>query len=344
VLESGHTSTVLDTVQAGSKRTVCSALTFIEMLPYSLGLWPHFLYKPGGLHWGVIVPDLTLAERILYSTVKLTASKGGVPVSTGTGFFMHFAVQRDRFCPAIVTNKHVVNGADQITAVCHFADGDKPSGKFVACNLLIAQGSYIKHPDLDVDLCAIPFSEVMNQANDAGTPIFLQFLDHSIIPADDDWEYFDAIEEVTMIGCPNGISDEFNNLPMSRRGITASPLSKKYNGKDEFMVDMACFPGSSGSPVFIYDRNGFLNRRTGAYSIGAQRIVLVGILYAGPQIANNGQIILGQPPRVMVAAMMHLGNVIRSSALHAIDAEFCRRSNTIPAPEITVGPVIEPEK
>lgn len=288
--------------------------------------------------------DLTLAERIFYSTVKLTASKGGVPISTGTGFFMYFAMQGDRIHPAIVTNKHVLNGADRITAVCHFADGNKPSGKFVPCNLLIVQNSYIEHPDLDVDLCAIPFSEIMNQASDAGTPIFLQFIDRSIIPADDDWEYFDAIEEVTMIGCPNGISDEFNNLPISRRGITASPLSKKYNGKNEFMVDMACFPGSSGSPVFIYDKGGFFDRRAGVYNIGAQRIFFVGILYAGPQITNTGQIILGQPPRIMVAGMMQLGNVIRSSTLHAIDAEFCRRFNTIPTPEITVGPVIEVEK
>lgn len=110
------------------------------------------------------------------------------------------------------------------------------------------------------------------------------------------------------------------------------------------MVDMACFPGSSGSPVFIYDRNGYRDRRTNTYNMGQQRIVFVGILYAGPQITNNGQIILGQQPRVMVAAMMHLGNVIRSSALHAIDAELRRRLHAIPTPQTTVGPVVEAHK
>lgn len=287
------------------------------------------------------MPELTIAERLLYSTVKLTAFKAGAPFSTGTGFFMYFAKDGDRYFPAIVTNKHVVNGADQITAICHFAEGDKPSGKFVACNVVMGPDSYIGHPDSGVDLCAIPIGDILNQANDAGTPIFMQWVDQSIIPSDDDWQYFDAIEEVTMVGCPNGISDEVNNLPMVRRGITASPLSRKYNGKDEFMVDMACFPGSSGSPVFIYDRNGFLDRRTNSYNIGAQRIVFVGILYAGPQIANNGQIILGQQPRVMVAAMMHLGNVIRSTALHAIDAEFRRRFRVMSPPEATIGPIVD---
>lgn len=287
------------------------------------------------------MPALTLAERLLYSTVKLTASKNGQPVSTGTEFLMNFAIQGQTFYPAIVTNKHVVSGADQITAICHFADNDKPSGKFVACNMRIAPGTYINHPDPNVDLCAIPIGDIMNQANDAGTPIFVQWVGQDIIPADDDWQYFDAIEEVTMVGCPNGISDEVNNLPIVRRGITASSLTKKYNGKDEFMVDMACFPGSSGSPVFIYDRNGFLDRKTNSYNIGAQRIVLVGILYAGPQIANSGHLILGQPPKVAVAAMMHLGNVIKSSALKVIDDEFKKLFHAMPAPQTDVGPVLD---
>jgi Trypsin-like peptidase domain len=280
--------------------------------------------------------DLTIAERLLYSTVKITAYQGENAIGTGTGFFMRFAERDERFIPAIVTNKHVVQGADRIMAVCHFDDGDRPSGKFVACTIVIAPGSYIEHPDHFVDLCAIPMGDIMNKALNAGTPIFMQWLDKGIIPEESEWQDFDAIEEVTMIGCPNGISDEVNNLPMARRGITASPLSKKYNGKEEFVVDMACFPGSSGSPVFIYDRNGYLDRKTNVYRMGAQRIMLVGILYAGPQIANNGQIILAQPPRVMVAAMMHLGNVIRSSELHVIDAEFCKRILVPATPETNV--------
>lgn len=284
------------------------------------------------------MPDITLAERLLYSTVKLTASKGGVAVSTGTGFFMMLAKDGEKIIPAIVTNKHVVSGADKITAICHFADGDKPSGRFVECNIAVAPGAYIEHPDAGVDLCAIPIGDILNQAADAGTPIFLQWIDDSLIPSEDDWQYFDAMEEVTMVGCPNGISDEFNNLPIARRGITASPLSRRYNGRDEFLVDMACFPGSSGSPVFIYDRNGYLDRRTNNYNIGKQRIVFVGILFAGPQITNSGQIILGQSPRVMVAAMMHLGNVIRSSAVRVIDAEFRRHFYGMQPPETWVGP------
>lgn len=79
---------------------------------------------------GGSMPDLTVAEQILYSTVKLTALKGGAPTSTGTGFFMDLALQGDQMVPVIVTNKHVVSNSDRIVAVCHFAneEGSKPSG------------------------------------------------------------------------------------------------------------------------------------------------------------------------------------------------------------------------
>ena len=122
-----------------------------------------------------------------------------------------------------------------------------------------------------------------------------------------------------MVGCPRGIFDEKNNIPIARRGITATPLGKKYEGNDQFVVDMACFPGSSGSPIFVYDRNGFLDRKQNTYQIGAQRVFFVGVLFAGPVITNAGKIVMGQPTEVQVATAMHLGYAVRSTAMHAIE-------------------------
>lgn len=275
---------------------------------------------------------LTVAESLLYSTVKLTTSLSGKPVGSGTGFFMRLAQKDQLFIPSIVTNKHVIEGSDQVTVICHLADGRKPSGQFIRCNIPIGPGSYLLHPDPDVDLCAIPIADIINQAGAANTPLFCQMLELDIVPKDGDWEYFDAIEDVTMVGCPNGISDEANNLPIVRRGITASSLSKKYNGKHEFMVDMACFPGSSGSPIFIYNREGFLDRRENTYKMGQSRLLLVGVLYAGPQITNSGHIVLAKPPEVAVATMMHLGNAIRASALRSLNDEALKHLRPAAAP------------
>ncbi|MAU96198.1 MAG: serine protease [Fulvimarina sp.] len=266
------------------------------------------------------MPDLSIAERLIYCSVKLTSFAKGVPIGTGTGFFMDFAETGDSRIPTIVTNKHVVEGSDEVSAYFHFSENNRPSGMICECRMQLTQNSNVDHPDDNIDLCAIPIGGLLNHYLHSDSPIFYLSVDASIIPSDEDWNYFDAIEEVMMIGCPNGLYDYFNNLPIVRRGCTASSMSKRYNGKEEFMVDMACFPGSSGSPVFIYDRTGYLDRRNGIYALGKARLNLVGVLYSGPQISNDGQIILARPTKIVVSSMMHLGNVIRSSALHGIDA------------------------
>lgn len=262
---------------------------------------------------------LSLAEELLYSTVKLTAIKNGMPISTGTGFFFAFAQEGEGNVPCLVTNKHVVKDADFINARCHFAEDGRPSGKFVDCNFDLSGGIPGWHPNPDIDLCAIAIGEILVRARSEGKDIFFRNLDMSLVPSDDEWDDFDALEEVLMIGCPNGISDEVNNLPISRRGITATSISKNYNGKPEFLVDMACFPGSSGSPIVIYDRSGFIDKKSGSFHIGAGRLKFVGVLYAGPLISNDGRIVLSNSPRIEVASMMHLGNAIKSSELRAIE-------------------------
>lgn len=286
------------------------------------------------------MPEMTLAENLLYSTVRLIAFKNGVPSSTGTGFMFAFAKDDTKHVPCLVTNKHVVAGADMVQARLHFGQDGKPSGQYINCNFEIPdEGLSIWHPNSEVDLCAIPFADVLHQAIGDGKEIFHRHIDMSVVPADDEWQYFDALEEVLMIGCPNGLADETNNLPISRRGITATSLSKDYNGKPEFVVDMACFPGSSGSPIFLYDRNGYLDRKANSYMIGAQRLKLVGVLHSGPLITNKGQIVLSHMPSVEVASMMHLGNAIKSSELKALDA-IVRKGPIISPPEANLGEII----
>ncbi|GGB85267.1 S1 family peptidase [Glycocaulis alkaliphilus] len=289
----------------------------------------------------------TIVEQLLHSTVKLTTACEGKVTGSGTGFFVRFARQDNgSFVPAIVTNKHVVNNKDRVIAVCHLAEDQnstedqKPSGKFVNCIISIAPEIIINHPDPNVDLCAVPITGILSDAKKKGTPLFVRFLDLSLIPAQDDWQYFDALEEVLMIGCPNGIYDKHNNLPIIRRGITATPVGKRYEGRDEFMVDMACFPGSSGSPIFLYNQSGYFSRKENATLMGAARLHIIGVLYAGPLITNEGSVILSKAPRFSVGSMMHLGNAIRSSELHVLDAEIKRLAGLPLKPEVEIG---EPE-
>lgn len=269
--------------------------------------------------------DMTISEQILYSAIKLTSYKNGAIISTGTGFTFGFEHKGDESVLCIVTNKHVVQNADQIRARFHLGENDAPTGEFAICNFDVSNGIPYWHPDSEIDLCAFEYGDFVHQVRSQGKELFLRNLDFSIIPEKDEWKYFDAIEEVLMIGCPNGISDEVNNLPISRRGITATSISKNYNGKPEFMVDMACFPGSSGSPIFLFNRNGYRDLKSNIYHLHAERIKFIGILYSGPLISSDGKIVFSSTPRVEVASMMHLGNAIKTSELHVLD-QLVRRT------------------
>jgi len=266
---------------------------------------------------------LSNAERLQFSTVKLTAIKGGQPIGTGTGFFYEFLSSDKGGLPTIITNKHVPGDADLIRATCHLlGDDGMPTGK--SREFDIPNNPYYRadHPNSDVDLCAFVLTEKLEDADQEGRSIFYGAITKDLIPTREEWESFDAIEDVTMIGYPRGLSDRVNNFPIIRSGITASSLGRDYNGRAEFMADMACFPGSSGSPVFVLDRNGFRDKRTGTYHPAASRFKFVGILYSGPTITNEGEIIFSNQPTVEVAAMMHLGNIIKSTELEAFEEFF----------------------
>lgn len=269
--------------------------------------------------------ELTIAEQLLYSTVKISSSKNGTPLSMGTGFFVNFPVGDDENVIVIVTNKHVIEGSTEVTVVIHLAFDGSPSGKFKPYVISTDHEYVIRHPDEDIDLCGVVFGPCIHHAESVGETLFHRNLTLPLVPTEEEWNHFDAIEDVTMVGCPRGINDEANNLPIVRRGITATPLSKKYNAKNEFMVDMACFPGSSGSPIFLYDRNGYFDRKENTYRLGASRLKLVGVLYSGPLVTNSGQIVFSQVPSVTVNSMMHLGYALRATELHKLHSEILRR-------------------
>ena len=85
-----------------------------------------------------------------------------------------------------------------------------------------------------------------------------------------------------------------------------------------FLVDIACFPGSSGSPVLLLDLGSFYTKK-GTF-MGGSRVKLIGILYAGPQYTVEGEVQIVevpvlQKPIVLSNIPNNLGLVIRSSKL-----------------------------
>jgi hypothetical protein len=177
---------------------------------------------------------------------------------------------------------------------------------------------WIPHPDPAIDLAIMPIAPLINQAVAQGFTPFYRTLDKSVIPTEAQLKDLTAVEEILMVGYPIGIWDRANNYPIFRKGITATHPANKYEGRDEFMIDAASFPGCSGSPVFLCNVGNYVSR-TGA-TIIATRFFLLGILYGGPEYTATGEVrITNIPQRQDTLALtripINLGNVIRSSKL-----------------------------
>jgi len=129
-----------------------------------------------------------------------------------------------------------------------------------------------------------------------------------------------------MVGYPNGIWDNINNKPILRKGITATHPNFDYCGKKEIMIDAACFPGSSGSPVFIFNEGGYRDK-SGNMFMGASRIILLGVLYAGPQHTAQGDIQIVNVPTIdrpiaISRIPNNLGLIIKSERILELENLF----------------------
>jgi hypothetical protein len=166
-----------------------------------------------------------------------------------------------------------------------------------------------------------------------GANPYYEVLDFSLLITDitEDID-LSSVEEVIMIGYPDGLWDDINNKPIIRRGITATHPFRDYKGLKEFMVDMACFPGSSGSPVFILSEGVFGNKHGAVFE--GFRLKLLGILRAGPTIKLEGSASLDsdfsntsfiRKIPVKVESMMHLGLVIKAERIKELEQEVKNR-------------------
>lgn len=259
------------------------------------------------------IEELSLSEKVCYSTLRIEASISPSIVSTGTGFIFSFKVNEQQFIPCLVTNKHVIDGSTytSIVITCTMQDGSIQHEK------VQAQTSFwILHPDPSTDLCLLPVQPLFQMLMSCGKTPFYIPLDEGLIPSVEQLNNLTAIEDIIMVGYPDGIWDEFNNQPIVRRGITATHPKNDFNGKGEFLIDAACFPGSSGSPVLILNHGGYIDKK-GNLKWGGSRVMLLGVMYAGPQHTAEGKITFAALPKTYTDIPNNLGLVIKSSRLMA---------------------------
>lgn len=264
---------------------------------------------------------LSIPEQFMYSTVRIQCDYTNGARGTGTGFFYELTLTgKGSRVPLLVTNKHVVKDsvAGRILFTLAGDEGEPNHDRKFEWQIQDFAEGFINHPEPDIDLCAMPLMPLLRQMEPEGKdPFFIAVSDEGLVTEEYAKE-LTPIEEVVMIGYPIGLWDERNNLPIIRRGITATHPYFDYNGKMEFVVDIACFPGSSGSPVFLF--NSFGHPTSKRFQIGSLTTRLLGILYAGPQMLANGRVEVVDIPTVqrgtiVTAIPINLGYVIKAKLL-----------------------------
>lgn len=272
--------------------------------------------------------NLSLTEQLCYCTVRIECQNDAGQTSTGSGFIFTFQKSEKEIVPIVVTNKHVVAGMTAGRFIMTKANADgSPNNTDHFPVVLPALQTFIKHhPDKDVDLCALPLAPILNYVQQNNIKVFYRTFDKKMIPTQEQLNDFTALEDILMIGYPNGIWDSVNNMPILRRGSTATHPCLDYNGKKEFMIDAACFPGSSGSPVLIYNPSGYTTK-TGNIIMGSPRVLLLGVLYAGPQHTATGEIKVVNVPTLQQSVAFsripnNLGIVIKHDRILELETLF----------------------
>lgn len=161
----------------------------------------------------------------------------------------------DQHIPVTVINKHVVRGAtkDKFLMTLQIADDTPNVGQDQTFELSSFERRWFPHPDPEVNLCVLPITQLVREAAKIEKRLFFVPLDSSLIPTPADLDSTVELEAIVMVGHPNGLWDSTNNLPIFRKGVHVIDYKRHWNGKNEFLINSACFPGLSGSPVMLFE-------------------------------------------------------------------------------------------
>lgn len=241
-----------------------------------------------------------ISTQLLYTTVPIYAQKSDKRLSSGTGFIFSVQETKSTSIPLLITNYHVLENAVAGFVELHISENGMPTRKTMRIQF---DSSIININKLgDLDLIAIPMAGTLNDLHNKNIDIFFRCVDPSMIPSVEQQNDFSAIENITFIGYPNGLYDETNKLSIIRQGITATPIWNNFKGEEVFLIDAGVFPGSSGSPVFIYNQGAYSTKNN---LIVGSRLLFIGVI-SETMLRDNST---GKD-------FLNLGKVINSRAIY----------------------------
>lgn len=255
------------------------------------------------------------SSQMLFGSVRIVTGEDEDGI--GTGFFFRYGSPGEQKVLTLVTSHHVVAEASRCRFQMHETvpgGGARLSSFWV--NLTVDSRSWIRHPT--EDLCVIPIDPASLRGVHDEAP-FLRCLEERHLPTEENFKRLFSLEDVTIVGYPFGVWDSLNNLPILRRGTTATDPEIDYEGQPHGLVDIAAFPGCSGAPVMILN-DGFWSDSEGIQGGNGGRLILLGILTDSMTESHSGVIEIKPIEYTLrevasTAVHVHLGRYVKARAL-----------------------------
>ncbi|MHB1515304.1 MAG: S1 family peptidase [Acidiferrobacteraceae bacterium] len=257
----------------------------------------------------------SLSKKLLFNTVRVDTELEDGSAGSGTAFVVSHAHMRGNHT-FIVTNRHLVENVRRGGLVFTQKRGGRPLiGQRFELHIEDFPHAWFLHPDPEIDLAIIPMRPLEQAAREQGLELYYHVIDTCLVPDAAALYALDALEEVLFVGYPSGVWDQVNLMPILRRGTTATPMVLDFEGRPEFLIDAAVYPGSSGSPVFIYQPDTLRPRQ-----ILRRKFLFAGVIAAvffreeanhvvpAPVPANDAGVVVG-------SEMIDLGLVIKAQAV-----------------------------
>lgn len=152
----------------------------------------------------------------------------------------------------LITNKHVLENA--LTAQLYLTvltnQTNTTSNYYISINLSLAEVKL--HSEYDI--ATLNYSLVEESLKKQNLQPHITTLNEIGILTN--YDSLDIIQDILMIGYPDGLINKPDNAPITRTGITATAINSNYLGNNLFLTDVPTFGGSSGSPILIATSEG----------------------------------------------------------------------------------------
>ena len=282
----------------------------------------------------------TSAEGVLFTTFPIEGEL------VGTSFVVNhrWNEERPELGYFLVTNRHIVGESKTgfVTLTLVGDDDSRNPHKFEVPPEVWSL--WRPHPDEEVDVCVMPLLALLRtlELPDGVKALDYKWIDTNLAPTEETVLDVGLVEEILFVGYPSGISDQSHNLPVARRGITATPATVDYEGRPVFLVDASVYPGSSGSPVFIYNTDGWTNGS--GHLVAGGRVVFLGVLAAVLYREEDGTVEFGEVPtalraRLSTKQMIDLGVVFKARTVEeAIEGSLRHLGLLAPGQPMSVSP------